>query len=338
MNINKITIFSVSLFFLVLSSCKDADPKEEATTFTQVTTGNPAIDGLSAKIVETPNDPGLYAERAKLYYESEGYDEAITDLQKALSLDSTNVTYQHLLADVYLDYYKSNLALKTMQQAAEMHPERIPTLLKLCEFQLILRQYAESMKTIARVLELDSESGDAYFMFGMNYKELGDTNRAINSFQTAVELNPDLIDGWINLGKLHTSINSPIAGRFFETALRIDPNNVLALHAQADYYTEQNRLMDAIEVYKKINIIDQQYEQGYFNSALIYMDLDSIAKAQQLFDLTIKVDPLHVRAYYYRGISSEMLGETQKAKADYQQVLKLSPDYNQAKEALARLQ
>jgi len=62
-----------------------------------------------------------------LNYENEGYDEAIQDMNKALSYDSTNVTYLHLLADAYLDYYQSYNAISTMKKAATLYPERIPT-------------------------------------------------------------------------------------------------------------------------------------------------------------------------------------------------------------------
>ncbi|MDX1943641.1 MAG: tetratricopeptide repeat protein [Saprospiraceae bacterium] len=328
-------ILIVYILSLLITACgsKENNDSEQIST-----TGDPAIDELTGKIEANPNDPSLYAARGGLFYEKEGYDEAIADLQKALSIDSTNVDYLHVLADVYLDYYQSRQALETMEKAVNFYPQRIPTLLKYSEFQLILKKYEDSMRTIDRILRIDPQNANAYLLFGMNFKETGDTIRAINSFQKSVELDPDLIDSWINLGQLHASIGSKLATRFFDNAILIDPKNVEALHAKADFLQDKNDLSGAIELYKQIAILDPQYEEAYFNAGLLYLDLDSIAQARQQFDFAIKVDPTFVAAYYYRGVASEFQGNVAQARADYEQALKLAPDYKQAQEALQNLE
>ena len=323
---------------LVCSILACGGKKTEGENTQTNTSGDPAIDQLTQKIAQNPNDPSLYAARAGLFYEKEGYDEAIQDLQKALSFDSTNVEYLHALADSYLDYYKSREALETMEKAANIHPKNIPTLLKMSEFQLILKRYDESMRTIDRILQMDPQNANAYLMFGLNFKEKKDTVRAINSFQTAVEINPDLMDGWINLGQLHAGMGNKIAAQYFSTAITIAPNNVDALHAKAQYLQDNNDLKGAIELYKKINTVDQQYEEAYYNTGLLYLDLDSISQAYKAFDVAVNVNPTFVEAYYFRGVAAEMQGKKAQAKADYEQALKLAPDYEAAQQALEQLQ
>ncbi len=312
----------------------ERDPQPETNVYS---TGNPAIDGVTAKIEAEPDNPELYAARAELFYENQGFDEAIRDLQQALAMDSTNILYLHLLADVYLDYYQSRQALQTMEKAAALYPDRISTLLKLSEFQLILRQYEASLKTIDRVLQIDPRNGEAYFMFGMNFKETGDTARAINSFQEAVEINPDNTDAWINLGQLQAALGNSIAEQYFNSAIASSAGNIEALHAKAQYLTDQDRLEDALELYRQIALIDPQYEDAFYNSGLLYMEMDSIDAAHRQFDMAIKVEPLHVRAYFFRGLASELMGRLQEARQDYQQALQLQPDYPEASEGLERL-
>lgn len=326
-----------ALFFIAIFACNRNDSSDQNTKLTVAPTGNPAIDNLSAQILKDSMNAELYAQRGALYYENDGYDFAIRDLQRALLLDSVKAEYHHLLADVYLDYFQSRLALKTMERAALLHPERIPTLLKLCEVQYILKQYENSMKTIDRILKIDPQTADAFFMFGMNFKEMGDTVRAINSFQSAVELDPDLTDAWINLGQLHAAIKSKMAVRFFDNAIRVDPKNPVALHAKAEYLTAKNDLAGAIALYKEINTADPQYEDGYFNAGLLYMELDSFNQAYQQFDLTLKVSPTYIKAYAFRALAAESLGKPEQAKSDYEQALRMAPDYELAKEGLARV-
>jgi len=329
---NKIFIFlGISLFLL---SC-ESDPKQSTEPVVQ--SGNPAIAQLSQKIAQSPNDKTLYFERAKVYYDNEGYDGAIRDLRKVLALDSMDIRALHLLSDVYMDYFQSRNALLTMEHAAKLFPKRIPTLLKLSEEYYILTKYEASMRTIDQILKIDPQNAEAYFMFGQNFKDLGDSIRAINSYQKAVEFEPDLIDGWINLGQQYEKINPKIAARYFDTAIEINPKNALAIHAKADFYRNQNELNKAIELYKKTIVLDPQYEEGAYNAGLLYMELDSIQMARKMFDLCIKVSPIHIPAYFYRGYAAELLGDLSSAKNDYEQALNMAPDYKQAQEGLARL-
>lgn len=326
------------LFFFSLcciAACNNVSTEPEQAAF--VPSGDPTINEVSALILQQPDDPTLYAHRARLYYKKDGYDEAIQDLQRALTLDTANVDYHHLLADVYMDYFRSRLALRTMERAAALHPERIPTLLKLSEFQYILKQYEASFATIDKILQLEPRNPDAYFMMGMNFKDAGDTTRAINSFQTTVEIEPIQVDAWINLGQLHSSIDSPLAERYFDNAIEEAPGAIIPLHAKADFFRDQGKLEEAIALYKEINRLDRQYEEGYFNTGLIYFKQDSIEKAYEHFNMAVEVYPLYVKGYYYRGLTAELLGRSSQAKADYQQALNLAPDYLEAQQGLARL-
>ena len=330
----------VNKFFALLGMCfclfacgNEPPPTKESI----VPSGNPAIDQLSKKITQTPDDKTLYLERAKVYYDNDGYDEAIKDLHTVLKIDSLDITALHLLSDVYMDYFQSRNALLTMEHAAKLYPKRIPTLLKLSEDYYLLTKYDESMRTIDQILRIDPQNAEAYFMFGQNFKDLGDSIRAINSYQKAVEFEPDLIDGWINLGQQYAKINPKIALDYFDTAIEVDPKNPLAIHAKADFYRNQNELEKAIALYKKTIVLDPQYEEGSYNAGLLYMELDSVREARKMFDLCIEVSPIFIPAYFYRGYASELLGDFAGAKNDYEQALNMAPDYKQAQEGLARV-
>ncbi len=334
MRVKTITLFVSLLFVVFFAACNGGDKNTQPDI---PLTGNPTIDKLSQEIARDADNPGLYAQRATVFYENEGYDEAIADMNKALALDSTNIGFHHLLADIYLDYYKSKKALETMEHVAAMYPDSILTLLKLSEFYHILTMHEESMRTIDQILQRDPQNAEAFFMFGVNFKELGDRNRAINSFQKAVNYDPDLIDGWVNLGQLYAEIDPERAAQYFDTALDIDPTDPLIIHAKADFLRDQDNLLEAIDLYKSIGLIDQQYEEAYFNAGLLYMELDSLEAAKGMFDLTIGVDPVHYKAFFFRGMALEKMGDIEQAKKNYVQSLTFKPDYQLAIDRLKEL-
>ena len=175
-------------------------------------------------------------------------------------------------------------------------------------------------------------------MLGMNFKEQENIDRAIGSFQTAVENDPDIVDAWINLGQLHAEKGSKLAKYYFDNAVKVAPDNIPALHARAEFLHFSNQPQEAIATYKKINILDPGYSESLFNTGIIYLEMDSLASAKTHFNLAIQTSPTYIIAYYYRGLTSELMGNKAAAKSDYQNALNLNPNFVRAKEALEKLQ
>ncbi len=95
---------SITLISLLIACGGEDKPAQTTLPITQTPPPvNQQIGQLDEMINQQPDNPELYAKRALAYYENEGYDEAIQDLQQALTYDSTNVEYLHLLADTYMD-------------------------------------------------------------------------------------------------------------------------------------------------------------------------------------------------------------------------------------------
>ncbi len=338
MNRNKTNGLWSALIFgsllIIQIACTDTPPP---TAELNTVSNYPEIEKINQQIKADPQNSELLYIRARAYQKLEGYDEAISDLTTAIKIDSSKIDYHHLLADIYLDYSKSYQALNTMKKIAEIYPNRIPTLLKLSQFQLILKKHDESMATIGKILELDPQNAEAFFLRGLNFKEKGILKSTINSLQRTVELDPDITDAWIMLGELFAAEKNPAAIQYFDNAVRVDPNNIAALHTKANYLQQNGLLIEAIDVYRSIIKLDPSYSDAYYNSGLAYLEMDSLDLAYRNFDIVTKTDPTNVSGYYFRGVSAQMKGDIATAKNDYQQAINLAPEFEQAKNALKEL-
>lgn len=310
-------------------------PKNEDTRIQ--TTGNPAIDQLSIAIGQNPEDGSLYAARGEQFYLNESYDEALTDLEQAVSLAPDVITYRHLLADIYLDYYKSRQALETMEACVEKFPKDRLSRLKLAEFQLILKMHESSIATLDQLEIIDPQLADVFFMRGLNLKELGQTDEAITNFQKAVQLDASLVDAWINLGQLFTLKEDPIARKYFDTAIEIAPGSMEPMHAKAFYLQEINELQASVDLFQEMGQLNPQYDDAFYNAGLILLDLDSLQEAYNQFDIAVQTRPMEAKYYYFRGVASELMGQLGKASKDYEQCLIFDSEFASATEGLERL-
>ena len=323
----------MALVFFFLWSCKNAhSPSDQVER-----TGDPTIDALTEAIHASPQDIDLYLQRSEIYYEREAYEQAVRDLAMVMKIDSTNLRAHHLLADVYLDSYQSGLALQTLQRATALYPDSIRTKLKLSEFQLILKQYDPALNTLADIMKIRPGDPEALFMLGMVYRDQGKTDLAIGAFQSAVERNPDMSEAWVILGDLMDRTQNPLAGQYFDNAIKVDPKNVAAWHAKAYYLQNNDRLTEALEIYRHIHTLDFQYPEAYLNAAILLIYQDSLDAAMQELVILKEIDPANAAAWFYIGKVHQFQGNVQTAEAAFEQALRLDDGYDQARDALQEL-
>ena len=318
---------------LLLISCKS----DKTATQANPLTGDSILDQMTMDIKDKPNDPNNYYVRAKYLYEVGNYDQAIQDMNQAMQIDTTNADYFHLVSDIFLDYNKSNKALRAMNAVVDLYPNRTPSLLKLCELELILQQYDNSITTINNILKYDPQNAEAYFMLGMNFKELGEIDKAINSFQTAVENDPELIDGWLLLGALYEEKKDTRALDFYNNAVEVDPDNITALHSKAYYLQNHGKVEEAIQIYDQILAIDIEYQDAHLNKGVLFLEKEEYARAYEEFNILCKQYPTYHLGFYYRGIVHEINENLAAAKADYQNSVNLKSDFIKGEEALKAL-
>mgnify|MGYP000070704993 CR=1 FL=1 len=229
------------------------------------TSGDKVLDELNALVESEPADPSRLYQRAEYQFNNENYDACIDDLNQAIKMDSTKVEYYHLLSDAYMDYYRSKDALQTMEKCVVAVPKDVHSLLKLSETQLILKKYDESLMSVNKILSMNDQNAEAFFMMGMNLKAQNNKEKAISAFQMATEIDPELIDAWMILGDLFSETKNPLALDYYNAAIELAPENPATYHSKAFYLQNNGKVNEAIALYKEINMVDKNYADAYLN-------------------------------------------------------------------------
>jgi len=204
------------LFLLVLAGCGEKKP-EAATPDTAADTSSVTVqlEKLNAKITATPGDAALLHERARIYIDMKRYQDALGDMQKVMTIDSTKSIYFLTMADLSFAANRTYDAKTNLERALLIDSVNTDAMMRLAELNLIVRQYSASVNLLTKVLEKDKSNTTAWLMRGINFKENGDTVRAINDFRSAIEADPNYYNAYMQLGILYQLKNDPIAEGYF---------------------------------------------------------------------------------------------------------------------------
>lgn len=325
----------------------------------------PVVQNLTKKIEEDNDNPDLYYERGVAYYQLGNQQSALSDVVKALQLDSTNAGYYELLGDIYFARKEYTRAINALQKGNRIAPEDMDIIMQLGQYHLMMGNHQESIKYLDEALKKNIFNAEAYFFKGILFKEIGDTAKSISNFQTAVEQDPQYYEAYMQLGLLHSKLKNKLALDYFNNALKIDSSSYEAKYAIAMYYQETKQYGTALELYRKFILEFPQDKDAYYNSGVIYFDMDSMDKAIRSFEQTMSVAPDYDYGYFMRGYSAEVLGdgyykegkcakgakddksrelcskaieEFKTAKYFYRQTLNLNPDHKLATEGFERMQ
>jgi tetratricopeptide (TPR) repeat protein len=293
---------------------------------------------LNEQLNANPNNADVLHERAKYYLGVHKYKEGLEDMTAAIAIDSSKATYFLTLSDLYFISNKTSNTKAALEKSIQLDDKNTDAMLKLAELYLYVRKYEESMKYINMALKIDKYDAKAYFMKGMNYKELKDTVKAISSMQTAIEQDQQYYHAYIQLGTLCAATQNPLAAQYFKNATKISPSSVEAWYNLGKYYQDEGAFQNALEAYNMLIRIDVNNLNAYYNMGVIHLlHLKKYDEAINYFTTVIKLNPKYVQAYYSRAVTFQAKGDLKNAKADFQACVDIDPRFEPASIALREL-
>ena len=325
-------------FFILILSCLALAACDNATTQenTDIANAASALDSLNEAIIASPLKANLYLERARIFAREGQANKALLDFDKAIEIKSDFDVAIFEKGEILYASTRYEDAMVEYQHCLDINPENTACLLKSAEMNIHLKQYGLAVDQINSALRIDDQLDQGYYMKGRIYKETGDSSLAVSSYQTAIEVNPNFYEAYIEAGLLYSIAGSDLAMEYFNTAMDLRPKSVEAKYAAA-YYLQQSGLKDTSRftsaklLYQEILEIDPNNAAAAFNQGFIELEYRlNYRKALAHFSLAIELFPQYYQAYYNRGLCHESLDEVNLALADYDMALRLEPTYTPA--------
>jgi len=197
-------------------------------------TGDEIIDALSQQIENAPLVPQHYYKRASALYEREDYALAIDDLNKALAIDSLNPDYYHLLADSYMDYYRSrdNSAILLAPTKAEPRHSKAYYLQNNGDIPGAIELYRDIVVT-------NPEYSMAYLNSGILYLQQDSLDRAYEQFDILAGREPQNANAYFYRAQVQFIRGDMAAAKMdLQNTLRLSPDDAQALELLKDVEKE----------------------------------------------------------------------------------------------------
>lgn len=335
--------YRVQLIFIILSAlylwaCNPQPDKAFAPVNpTDSLANNEVIKEASAAIEKDPSNPEMYYRRALSYYNLKYLGRAEADINDAMRLDAQNPLYAFQKGKICYAMNKTLDAEKAYLSAIALKPDFIEAQMKLAELYYIVKKHRESLNLLNSITVKQPNKQDAYFFKGMNYKETGDTGKAISNFQKALEYDHAYYDAAVQLGILYTAAGDKAAYDYLTSAVKMQRTNPEAYFMRGYYFQTRKEFQKALFDYRKVVDLDPSNALAYYNVGCINFDVKQYKEALRAFNISIQMQPTNVQAYYMRGLVHEIEGNKEDARLNYRYALEQDPNFELASERLKML-
>lgn len=135
-------------------------------------------------------NPKILAGRAQIYYELKDYDNAISDISKAISLNSAVQEYFHLRAVAEWAKKDMKQAISDMSRAIDIGPPRAELFSKRGSYSLVMRQFAAASDDARKSLQLRPNDYATLVLIGASEHNQNHYQLALNWYSKAISVSP----------------------------------------------------------------------------------------------------------------------------------------------------
>ena len=175
---------------------------------------------------------------------------------------------------------------------------------------------------------------------GERYLARNETSRALEQFLKAEEIYPD--DPYLQYDLALTyDMKGALdkAEYHLKKAIELKPDYSDAYNYLGFVYFRQGKVNEAIQVYNKAleNLLYLNPQDAHLNLGVAYLSLKQYEKAKAQFEEAIRLVPDFAAAYHSLGKTYEGLGQYDKARTSYEKAVEFNPDYAEAYLSLGKL-
>jgi tetratricopeptide (TPR) repeat protein len=301
---------------------------------------------LNTMVKASPSSPEIHFQLGMVALAEARYKDAEDFFQRAYELNPANSRPLLGMVETLLAQHKPDAALQLLQVESKKAPNRMDLLVGLGMTSVRAGHYDDAIGYYQRVLDgLDKNSksrGEICLRMGDAYRLKGDDNNAIASLQkarTALPENENVLNALaLTLDKAG---RRPEAQKVYETIIRMNPNNGMALNNLAYLMVESGLDSDvALSYAQRAKQIMPDMPEVSDTLGWIYLKKAQYDYAVNAFQDLVAKAPGHSTFHYHLAMAYKQKGDKGKAISELREALKYNPtgeEHQKISEMLSQL-
>ncbi len=167
---------------------------------------------------------------------------------------------------------------------------------------------------------------------GIDYFGIGRSDAALEDFNAALKLKPDLVEGYVNRGAIYYTkhiYDRAIAD--YDVAIRLAPNQSQAYYNRGDAYYDMGDYDHAFADYDRTIQLDPGNALAFVKRGTVYYyNKDLTDRAILDYNTAIRLAPSAASPYLARGLAYDDIGQADNAIADYTSAIDLKANWADA--------
>ncbi len=307
----------------------------------QAKRSNEAADAFQQAATLEPSNGNAFLNAGLLYAQSGQNDKAITDLAKAISLDTDYKYEAHMaLAQAYAGSKDNAKAISEFTIASQVRPTEAAPLFDLGVLQSQAGSSAAAADAYRKVIALPAADPTLKMQAQTNLALLSaksgsaDAATALAQAAQTDPNNPAPHTALANLYAKQGDVAKALAER--RTVLKLSPTDDQTRLLVADTLLSQKEYSDAASQYDVVAQREPKNAAVQNARGTAYELSGDLSTAQRAFEAALAIDPKNAQAENNLGVVYEKQGKKAQAIAAYKKAIALDPTLVQAKKNLAR--
>jgi tetratricopeptide (TPR) repeat protein len=274
-------------------------------------------------------DPAIYYELAKDYSILNKNDLASDAGRKAVQLDTANVDYHQLLAEIYVKEYQVDSAVAQYSKILALDSNSTLALFNTARLIQPVKPL-EALRLYQRLLQLQGPDWEVLYQIADINSGLHQYDQAANAFEQMLKIDPDNEALQQNLAEMYARAEKyDQADSVYSELLARDSDNVELHGALGELYLQQNDWDKARSEFNIVLQSDSLTADARFRIALAYFtqlqkDSTLLPETMSQFTTYLKDYPDDWRPMFYLGVLNMMSNNDSTALQYFDKVTKIA--------------
>jgi tetratricopeptide (TPR) repeat protein len=211
-----------------------------------------------------PTLPMGYTMRARTYMQRGRNDLALSDAQKALSLDPKQARALTMRGTIRYLNRDNQGALTDLEKAVALEPKEAVPWNSLGAVHLTLGRHDLALVDFTRAVELKSDYAEAYLNRALTLSGMNRVSEAMPDFDASIRLQPGNARAYLWRGEAKSLLGDKAgAAEDYGRALALEPNNAPVWYARAKAYERLSRYDEALRDAARAQELGYPLPAGY---------------------------------------------------------------------------